>query len=218
MRFRVLLCSFWLALAMSGAFAAPSASEIVDAYNSGQAAWDDGDLVTAMIRLKLPADNGHPEAQALLGYILDQADNDVEAAAYYRKAAEQNNFDGMFGLAGFHISGDGDVKIDRLVAKELYLRGAEGRHLPSVSVIVLNYVNGGLGLTDAERNGPDALKWFTLGAELGLTVALEQLIDANRNGKLGLQKNPEEADRLQTKLYAIMGIDPSTIKKKRRRR
>lgn len=218
MRFRVLLSSLLLILATSATFAAPTANEIIEAYNSGQAAWDDGDLVTAMTRLKLPADNGHAEAQALLGYILDQADNDVEAAGYYRKAADQNNYDGMFGLAAFHLSGDGDVKVDPAAAKALYLRAAEGRHVPSVSVIVLSHVNGGLGFTEAERTGAGALKWYTLGEELGLTVAVEQLIDAHRNGKLGLPQNPEEADRLQTKLYAIMGIDPSTIKKKRRRR
>lgn len=200
------------------ATAALTAEEIESAYIKGQADWDRGDLVSSMAPLRVAADGGHAKAQALLAYVLDQSDDDVEAAAYYRKAAEQGNFDGMFGLAAFQLSGDGDVKVDYAAAKALYERAAEAGHVPSITVMVMSHINGGLGLTEAERNGASALKWYRAGADVGLTTALEQLVAANRNGKLGLAVNAAEADRLQAKLYQVMGVDPSQMKKKRQRR
>lgn len=214
----VVLPIFLLLAAVFPATAAPTAEEVESAYNKGQADWDRGDLVTSMAPLRVAADGGHPKAQALLAYVLDQSDDDAEAAVYYRKAAEQGNFDGMFGLAAFHISGDGGVKVDLAVAKALYERAAEAGHVPSIMVMVANHINGGLGLSEEERNGASALKWYRAGADVGLTTALEQLIAANRNGKLGLAVNAAEADRLQAKLFQIMGVDPSQLKKKRQRR
>jgi len=198
------------------ALSASSPDEIANAYRKGQLAWDQGDIVGAMALLKLPADSGNAAAQALLGYILDQADNDNEAANYYRMAAAQSNPEGMFGLALFHSSGDGGVKVDIGQARQLYLRAAEAGHRPSIDVIITSYINGGLGLTDEERKGPGALKWFRTGEQLNSIPAIEQLVDAHRTGKFGLTPDPAEAERLQAKIYAIMGIDPSTIKKKRR--
>lgn len=199
-------------------YAQPSSADIEEAYNRGRLAWDDGDLINTMIILRMPADNGHAEAQALLGFIFDQSEDDAIAADYYRKSASQGNLEGMYGLAGFLISGDGGVKVDIPAARALYERSAEMRHAPSIGVMVESYVSGGLGVTEEERNGPSALNWYTIGAEIGIVKAFEQLIDANRNGKLGLAKNPEEADRLQAKMSSVLGIDPSKIKKKRIRR
>jgi uncharacterized protein len=198
--------------------AAPSEAEVEEAYKKGQADWDRGDPVSAMPKLKLAADGGHPAAQALYGYVLDQADNDAEAAEYYRKGAEQNNPDALYGLAAFTVSGDGDVAKDLKLAKDLFARAGEQGHVASISVLVLAYINGGLGLSDEERAGADAVYWFKKGAEIKYTPALERLIDANRNGKLGLALNNEEADRLQAKLQEITGFDPANVKKKRQRR
>ena len=199
-------------------YASPTAEEIEKAYNTGQEYWDKGDPVSAMRPLKIAADGGHPKAQALFAVILDAADDDVDAANYYRKSADQGNPDGMFGLATFMVSGDGDTKIDIAAAKALYLKAAELDHTSSVSVVIMGLVNGKMGFNATERNGPSALKWYTKGAEMGLTVAIEQLSIAHREGKYGLPVNIEEADRLQAKLYEIMGIDPTKLKKRRQRR
>lgn len=215
---RVLLSMLLLVSLAFSAIAAPSAEEVESAYNKGLDFWDNGDPVSAMQPLRLAADGGHAKAQALFAYVLDQADEDVEAAAYYRKAADQGDADGMFGLAAFHLSGDGDVKVDASVAKELFVRAAEAGHLQSITVMVMSHINGGLGLTEAERSGASALKWYKIGADAGLITAYEQLVLANRTGKLGLPVNLAEADRLQAKMYEVMGIDPSKMKKKRQRR
>jgi uncharacterized protein len=198
--------------------AAPTAAEVEDAFKKGQADWDRGDPVSAMPKLKIAADGGHPAAQALYGYLLDQSDNDAEAAEYYRKGASQNNPDALYGLGAFSQSGDGDVPRDLKVAKDLFVRAAEQGHAASIAVVVLAYINGGLGLSDEDRAGAGAVYWYKKGAEVGYTPAIEHLIDANRNGKLGLALNKEEADRLQAKLNALLGVDPSNVKKKRQRR
>jgi len=88
----------------------------------------------------------------------------------------------------------------------------------SINEIFNSYIGGGLGLTDEERTGPDALKWLRTGEQLNSIPAIEQLVDAYRTGRFGLTPDPAEADRLQAKIYAILGIDPSSIKKKRRPR
>lgn len=196
---------------------AATPDEIEKAYKRGQADWDRGDPVSAMPHLKVAADGGHAASQALLAYALDQADNDAEAAELYRKAADQGNAEGMFGLAAFHMSGDGGVTRDMKAARALFVRAAESGHMPAVSVLVLSHIHGGLELSDEERGGASALYWYRKGAAAGLTPAIEKLIDANRNGKLGLALNKEEADRLQAQLNEIRGFDPSSVKKKRQR-
>ena len=211
---RLSLCALLLIPAVPTA-AAATATDIVDANKSGQADWDRGDPITAMPKLKIAADGGNAEAQALLGYILDEADNDVEAADYYRKAAEQGNADGLYGLAMFHHSGDGDVKKDMPTARALFFKAAEAGHQQALSAVVSSYINGGLGLTDEERASSEALKWIQKGAAAGTIAAMERIVKAHRKGEFGLPVNPEEADRLQAKIYEIQGIDPS--KRKRRR-
>jgi uncharacterized protein len=206
---------FFVALS---AGAAPTETEVEEAYKKGQADWDRGDPVSAMPKLKIAADGGHPAAQALYGYVLDQADNDAEAAAYYRKGAAQNNPDALYGLGAFTVSGDGDVPVDLKTARDLFIRAGDQGHVASISVMVQAFLNGGLGLTEEERAGADAVYWFKKGADIRHPQALERLIDANRNGKLGLALNKEEADRLQLKLQEITGIDPANVKKKRQRR
>lgn len=207
-----------IAWASVGGSMAADAPDVEAAYKKGQADWDRGDPVSAMPSLKTAADGGHAAAQALYGYILDQADNDAEAATYYRKAAEQNNPEGLFGLAVFHVSGDGDVKPDPLEARRLFLRAAEAGHKQAVVVIVMAYLEGGLGFTAEDMKSAEALRWFKKGAEQGSIPALERLIQAHRAGELGLPVDAAEADRLQARIFEIQGIDPSATRKRRQRR
>lgn len=208
------------AICLAG-FSVASAAEAPDieaAYKKGLGEWDRGDPVSAMMTLKSPADGGHAGAQALYGYILDQADNDNEAAIYYRKAAQQNNPEGLFGLAMFHSSGDGDVSKDLVEARRLFVKAAEMGHKQAVVVLVMAYIEGGLGFTAADMNSAEALRWFRKGAEQDSLPAIERLIKANRSGELGLPVNPGEADRLQARLFELQGIDPTATKKRRQRR
>lgn len=191
--------------------------EIEEVYRKGQADWDAGDPIAAMPKLKKAANAGHPVAQYLYGYTLDAADEDVQAVGYYRKAADQGNLDAMFALSGFHVSGDADVKKDLAAARDLLERAADKGHYQSIASLVMSLNHGGLGFTTEERNGAVALKWYKRGADLDIVPALEKLSEAYLEGKLGLGKDPEEAERLRIKAFNVMGIDPYAKKKRQRR-
>ena len=81
------------------AFSSIACADATTDYQQGLDAYRAGDVVGAMTPLKQAADAGHAAAQALYGTILDSAEFDNDAANYLRKAAEQNNADGQYGLA-----------------------------------------------------------------------------------------------------------------------
>lgn len=191
--------------------------EIETYYRKGQVDWDAGEPIAAMPNLKKAADAGHSVAQYLFGYLLDAADDDEQAVAYYRKAADQGNLDALYSLASFMTSGDGGVKVDLKEARALFAKAGEKKHVPSLSVLVMSYANGGLGLTDAERKGESAWYWYRKGAEADLVPATEKVYEAYRDGLYGVPKNPAEAERWRLKLFALLGIDPNAKKKRVRR-
>ena len=104
-----------------------------------------GDLITGMGLLRKSAEAGHAPAQARLGDILDKAEEDKEAVAWYRKAAEQGNAAGEFGLGMEYASGEGVPK-DMEQAREWVLRAAEQGHQSAVETLAMAYRIGGLGL------------------------------------------------------------------------
>lgn len=211
--------SFYALIACGWIISAQAAEtpEIEALYEKGQKEWNNGDMISAMATLKEAADGGHAAAQAMYAFIQDQADNDVEAAKYYRMSAEQENVEGIFGLANFVASGDGNVEKDEIAALQLFKRAAEKGHQQSIVIMAMTYINGTMGLTENDKTSPEALKWIKMAAEKDNTVALKRLEEAYRKGELGLPINTEEADRLQRKILTLRGIDPDAPKKRRRR-
>lgn len=192
-------------------------SEAEDNYKNGQEGWQKGDLVTAMPLLKKAADAGHAAAQALYGYLLDEADNDVEAADYYKRSADQGNSDGMFGLAGLYTSGDGGLTKNYPLAVELLGTAAAAGHVQA-TISLSHYYALGLGVGESEKTPAVALKWIQKAADLDDIPSLARLERAYREGNLGLPVDLAKADAIQKKIYKIQGIDPNTVKKKRRSR
>jgi uncharacterized protein len=204
-------------LAMLNAFHASAVTpEIEEAYKQGAADWDRGDPASAMVPLKKAADAGHAAAQALYGYMLDQADSDVEAAEYYRKAVVQGNADGMFWLGGLYVAGDG-VKQDLLEARRLFVQAAELGHKQAVVVLSLAYMQGGLGLSTADKQSADALKWLREAAKADHVPSLTRLVEVYQKGEMGVTPDKAEADRLQKRVHELLGTDPNAPKKRRRR-
>lgn len=222
MRIRCIILA--LAIALGSAANAQQAEkkpltpeEIETYYRKGQVDWDAGEPIAAMPNLKIAADAGHPVAQYLLGYLLDAADDDELAAAYYRKSADQGNLDALYSLASFTAAGDGGIKIDVKEARSMFAKAAEKMHVPSLSVLVMAYAKGGLGLSDADRKGNDALYWYRKGAEVDLIPATEKIYETYRDGLFGVPKDPAEAERWRLKLFALLGVDPNAKKKRVRR-
>lgn len=110
-----------------------------------EAAFRTGDLVVAMTLLRKAAEAGHAPAQARYADLLDAAEQDVEAVAWYRKAAEQGEPAGEFGLGRMHANGEG-VKRDPAEALKWYRLAAGRNHVPALDALARAYRAGDLGL------------------------------------------------------------------------
>lgn len=181
-------------------------------FASGMVSYRRADFVTAMPLLRKAADAGHTEAQVVLASILDTAESDEEAVAYYRKAAAAGNLDGIFGLGTMIGAGEG-VKKDVKEAKSLITRAAEGGHKLAIRSLAQVYLRGELEITEEQRKGAEALKWITLASDDGFMPALEALEKAHRAGDYGLTPDVAKADALKRKIAELKGVRD----KKRRR-
>lgn len=104
-----------------------------------------GDLIAAMSLLRKAADEGHAPAQSRLADLLDAAEQDAEAVALYRKAAEQGEPAGQYGYGRMLARGEG---VTRDVAQGLQWirRAADARHAPALEALARAHRSGDLGL------------------------------------------------------------------------
>lgn len=104
-----------------------------------------GDLVASLALWRKAANEGYAPAQARLGDIMDKSEEDVEAVAWYGKAAAQGNAAGRYGLGQMHAKGEG-VKQDLVQARALILQAAQQDYVPAVVALFEAFRNGALGL------------------------------------------------------------------------
>ncbi len=182
-------------------------------YAAGMISYRRTDFATAIPALRKAADAGHAQAQAVLASVLDAADQDEEAVAYYRKSAAAGNPDGVFGLGNMLAAGEGVAK-DIKEARRLYLLAAESGHKLAIAAVAEAYIRGDLGFPESERKGADALKWISLAAEDNVVAALEVMEKSYRGGDFGLKIDLAKADQFKRKLDAARGVK----EKKGRRR
>lgn len=201
-----------LAISCQGAWAGSA-----EDFAAGLKAYDSGDLVGAMPLLRRSADAGHAPAQALLAYVFDYSEFDEDAVDYYRKAADQGNADGQFGLGSMLSVGKG-VKRDSLEARRWITRAAEQGHKLATNVLALAYLSGQLGIAENERQGEAALLWVKRAADNDYLPAIDALVLAYRNGDLGLVADAAAADRLQAKANELRAIKPVSGKKIRNKK
>jgi TPR repeat protein len=194
------------------AWAAPE-----DDYRAGAEAYRGGDVVQAMARLKASADAGYAPAQSLLAYILNQAEFNDEAVAYYRKAAAQGDAEGEFGLGSMYAAGEG-VKRDPAEARKWITRAAERGHVSAIRLLALAYIKGELGIDEAERGSADALRWVRRAADSGDVPAMEQLALAYRTGAYGLVVDLKQAEEFGAKVRAAQGVAAKGVAKKREKK
>lgn len=174
-------------------------------FESGMVSHRRGDFATAMPALRRAADAGHVEAQTVLASILDAAEANEEAVAYYRKAAAAGNVDGIFGLASMLASGEG-TKRDVQEARKLFARAAEAGHKQAVKVLAEAYIRGQLEISEGERKSKEALNWIVLAADDGFIVAMQTLEEAYRVGDYGLPIDVAKADALKQKIAKLIGV------------
>lgn len=184
-----------------------------DDYREGLKYYRSGDVTTAMSRLRKASDAGHAPAQVLLADILDQAEMNEEAVSYYRKAAQQGNADGEYGLGNMYANGEG-VKRDPTEARKWIMRAAEKNHPRATTTLAQAYISGGLGLDAQERNGEEARRWVTRAADSNYVPALDFLAKAYRAGSLGLAVDLKQAEMLEMQANKIRGVTANRKGKK----
>lgn len=183
-------------------------------YAAGDIAYRSGDVRGAMASLRKAADAGHAKAQVLLGTILDAAEQDGEAARYLAMAADQGDTEGAYLLAGLYSAGEG-VPLDPAMARRLFERGADKGHRESIVALATAHLQGGLGLTDAERNSPAALALLRRAADLGHLPSIDRLAAAYRKGEFGLGPDARLAEAEEARARSIRGVVERTPARRR---
>lgn len=191
-------------LASSPVFAGPQ-----EDYAEGLKSYTAGDFVGSIPALRRSADVGHAPAQVLLAEILDRSEYDEEAVGYYRKAADQGNADGQFGLGSMYSVGEG-VKKDLVAARRWITLAAEQGQKQAVTVIAQAFIGGQLGVSEPEREGEEARRWIVKAADLAYLPAVDALVQAYRAGLFGFPVDAGEAARWLAKSNELRGIRPGT--------
>ena len=201
-----------LATACGLALAAPA-----DDFREGERAYRSGDLVAATTSLRRAADAGHAPSQVLLASILDDAEFDAEAVAWYRKAAEQGDAGGEYGLGSMYLSGEG-VKQDLSQAYHWLALAATRGHERATVALGHAYLRAARNELETAPDPARAAEWVRKSADLGDLASIEALAQAYRGGGLGLEPDAKQADDYAARAAAIrkkMVVQTNGKKKKK---
>ena len=189
----------WVTAAAIWTLAALAADPDAEAeLQAGLGAWQAGDMIGALNHYHAAAEAGIALAQAKLGYIYDQSNDDEKAVHWYREAALQQHPDGEFGLGEMYAKGEG-VDQDFDIAVEMYMRAAVGGHAQARRVLANAYEYGNLGRDISQA---EALRWLTLAADSGDIQAMERMVTLYRDGGLGVKPDAVRADEWQGRVDA----------------
>lgn len=180
-------------LGLSCAFAAG----LDDDYKKAEAAWRSGDMSGAMALLRPAADKGHAPSQALLGDILDKAEFNEEAVAYLRKAAEQGDANGQYGLGVMYLAGEG-VKRDVNEALLWFTRAAEKNQVDAIKGAAQIHLNA-LAQAVPKEPAPAAMDMVRRAAQNNYLPAIDALVKAYRGGDYGLAVDAKQAEVWEAK-------------------
>ncbi|HZP86016.1 MAG TPA: hypothetical protein VFB54_04290 [Burkholderiales bacterium] len=212
-RIRAALVGSVLALACAPAHADRTAD-----FARAQKLVQEGDVVRALPLLRRMADEGYAPAQARLADLLDKAEENEAAVSYYRKAAEQGDADGLFGLASMYASGEG-VAQNMPEAFRLLRLAAEKSHTPAIHALARGYIAAHPALAADKNAAAEALRWNSLAAESGFVPAMDALARAYRSGEWGAKTDAGQAEawerRAEAARRALASSGSSTKPEKR---
>ncbi len=196
----VLLAGFsaaaWLLFAVLEAQGAEDPEVLV---KQGDRAYSRGDMLVAMASYREAAEGGYAPAQVRLGYVLDQAEENAEAARWYERAAQQGLAEGLYRYGQLHITGEG-VKRDVEKGVALVQRAAEGGFVLAHLTLARGYESGTGGLS---RDDGKARFHWSRAADLGDRSAMERLAAAARTGELGMPPDAGAAQVWDKRLQAL---------------
>ena len=172
-------------IALVLALTAPVAAQDFDA---GWKAYERGDYAAALREFRPLAEQGHAEAQAMLGIMYFEGwgvpEDDAEAVKWYRKAAEQGHANAELKLGDMYRPGVG-VPQDFAEAVKWYRTVAEQGHATAQLVLGLMYVKG----QGVAQDYVKAHMWWSLAASQGEIGAI-----SNRNILAGRMTPEQIAD------------------------
>jgi TPR repeat protein len=189
-------------LCLAAALTTAVAAAPEDDHRRGEEAFRRGDIVGAMAALRGPAEAGHAPSQALLGSILDQAELNEEALAWYRKAAQQGDAGGEYGVGTMYLSGEG-VTRDAAQAYSWILRSAEKQYGPAVIALASAYLGAEKGGLPPGLDGGSAAEWLRKAAALEHLPAVDALARAYRAGGFGISPDAAQAEQYAARAAAI---------------
>jgi len=155
------------------------------------AAYERGDYDSALKILRPLADQGNARAQYNLGVMAlngtGVAQNDAEAATWFRNAAAQGNAAAQYNLGKMYLSGQG-VPRDNAEAAGWYRKAAEQGHANAQYNLGLMHMNGQGVAEDAAQ----AAGWYVKAADQGFGPAQGSLGLLYATGR-GIAQNSVEA-------------------------
>lgn len=191
---------FLLGITIAAAAAGAMADNEAD-LKAGLEAYRRNDVSTAMQLLRPVADAGNPVAQAAYGELLDIADFDDEAAEYYGKAAQQNNADGIFGLAKLYSTGEAKAP-DPDAGARLMRQAADLGHANAIIATALRYMRKPDNPATPPTWAAEGPSYILKAAELGYPKAIQGAIDGYQKGDYGFQTDPAQAAVWQERLQS----------------
>jgi tetratricopeptide (TPR) repeat protein len=171
--------------------AAPAIGGPVD---DARAAYARGSYQEALRILRVEADRGSAEAQFILGLIYQAGkgvpQDDIQAAQWYRKAADQKFAQAEVALGSLYVTGGVGVPAKPAEATQLFLSAAQAGNADGQLNVGISYEQG-FGIA---QSYPEALNWYRLAAAQGNDDAALNLGYLYHEG-LGTAKDNDTAAR-----------------------
>lgn len=184
-----------------------AADEMAEQLTRGELAFNRGDLGEAILIFRQSAQKGYAPAQSRLAYVLDKAEENEEALEWYRKAADQGDASGQFGLGQMLSLGEGAGR-DPATGLQWMRRAAAQGYLPAIVATARVMEEGDKSLRDPTA----AFGMWAQAAGMGDHSAMRRLVNAYRNGELG-----QATDEAQAKSWeARLPPDPNARSRKRK--
>ncbi len=162
-----------------------------EAYERAIAYLKNNDFEEAAKWCRNAADQGHAEAQTLLGFLYQNGagvvEDKAEAARWYRKAADQGWADAQYRLGVSYVHGEGVIE-NKAEAVKWFCKAADQGFAAAQHCLGLCY-HLGEGVT---KNYAKAVKWYRKAADQGYVAAQNNLGVCYEDGE-GVTKNKAQA-------------------------
>jgi len=160
----------WIRICVAFLFFAVGPPVYAGSYEDGVTAYDKGDYATAAREYRKAAEQGHADAQYILGVMYNFGkgvpENYTEAIKWYRKAAEQGHADAQHNVGIMYYLGLGVPQDDAKAIK--WFRKAAVQGAASGQFFLGSMYASGKGVFKSDT---EAIKWYRKAAEQGHTDA-----------------------------------------------